>query len=243
MSQNRPQSGPYHCGYNGCTQTFTRRTGARRHETTVHGNKKFCCHEPDCNYRGGKRRNDFKRHMREKHPEHDDHLFIPENFSSPQESQSPIANCCQGPEIKYYSQVYGDFSQTSPLPSTSFDPRFNTIDINREPLTSTAIPLASAVIYQPYGIMTSPNTISLRPPDLHAFEVVNTPHPEFESVPAATTATGNTWGQVHPSIMCSTGLNLQDMSGMSVENGYETFDGEHDSSQYGQPANISDYKW
>lgn len=68
MAQNRPQ---FQCGYFGCNKTFTRRTGARRHETTVHGDKKYCCSEPDCNYRGGKRRHDFKKHMQNKHPGYD----------------------------------------------------------------------------------------------------------------------------------------------------------------------------
>ncbi|KAI9641406.1 hypothetical protein NHQ30_010208 [Ciborinia camelliae] len=254
MAQSRSQSrsgGPFHCGYFGCNKTFTRRTGARRHETTVHGDKKYCCHEPDCNYRGGKRRNDFVKHMKDKHPGHDvlayetckDHLFVPDNFSNPQGSQSPVANCSQSPEIKYASQVSGDFSQMPLLPSTSSDPRFNPIDTQKRPTASMMISPASVSVSQPHGNMISQNTIPLRPPDLRASQVVNLPRPEFEPALTATTSFGNTWGQVQPSIMCSTGSTLQDMAGTSLENEYEAFDGEYDLSRYGQPGNNSYYKW
>ncbi|KAG4025259.1 hypothetical protein MFRU_062g00120 [Monilinia fructicola] len=243
MAQNRSQSGPFHCGYNGCTQTFTRRTGARRHEMTVHGDKKYCCHEPDCNYRGGKRRNDFIRHMKEKHPEHDDHLFIPEDFNNPQESQSPFANCCQSPEIMHDYQFSGDFSQMSPLPSTSFEPSFNPIDTNEKPPTPTMIPLGLAGVPQPYGNMISPNIIPLRPPDVRAFQVCNLPHPEFEPVPAAATARGDMWGEFNPSNICSTGSNLQETPGASLENEYEPFGGPYNVGQHGQMGDNSYYKW
>ncbi|RAL63650.1 hypothetical protein DID88_003693 [Monilinia fructigena] len=78
--------------------------------------------------------------MKEKHPEHDDHLFIPEDFNNPQESQSPIANCCQSPEIMHDYQFSGNFPQMPPLQSTSFEPSFNFIDTNKKPSTPTMTP-------------------------------------------------------------------------------------------------------
>ncbi|ESZ92975.1 hypothetical protein SBOR_6641 [Sclerotinia borealis F-4128] len=244
QSRSQNQSGAsFHCGYFGCSKTFTRRTGARRHETTVHGDKKYCCHEPDCNYRGGKRRNDFQKHMKDKHPGHDDHLFIPDNFSNAQESQSSVVNYCQSPEIKYASQASEVVTQMSPLPSIDSDPRFNSIDLHKRSLAPTIVPQPSAGISHFNGNTISSSTMSLRPLDLRTFQVVSPPRSEFESTPTTTTAIGSAWGQVHPSTMGDLGSILQDINGADVENEYEAYDGEYDLSRYEQQANSYFYKW
>ncbi|TGO07353.1 hypothetical protein BTUL_0288g00020 [Botrytis tulipae] len=240
MAQNRPQ---FQCGYFGCNKTFTRRTGARRHETTVHGDKKYCCSEPDCNYRGGKRRHDFKKHMQNKHPGYDDHLFVPEDFSNLQGSHSLVADHSRSQEVGHSPQIPGDFS-SMPLPSnTKSNSRYIPVDAHEVPSAPSIAPLASVGISQSHDNTISPAIISLRPPDTCEFQVVSLPHSEFEPVPTTTTAIGSIWSHADPSTMCDLHSNLHDMTGTGVENEYATFEDEYDLSRYEQPENDPYHRW
>ncbi|KAF7944114.1 hypothetical protein EAE96_010523 [Botrytis aclada] len=238
MAQNHPQ---FHCGYFGCNKTFTRRTGARRHETTVHGDKKYCCSEPDCNYRGGKRRHDFKKHMQNKHPGYDDHLFVPEDFSNLQGSHSLVADGSRSPEAGPSSQIPGDFFSMPPPPSTRSNSNYIPVDVHEVPSAPSMAALASAGVTQSHSITISPTIISLRPPNTCEFQVVNLPRPEFEPVP--TTAIGSTWSQLDPSTICGLSPDLHDMTGTGVENEYPTFEGEYDLNRYGEPGNDPYHRW
>ncbi|KAF7929000.1 hypothetical protein EAE99_004744 [Botrytis elliptica] len=240
MAQNRPQ---FHCGYFGCNKTFTRRTGARRHETTVHGDKKYCCSEPDCNYRGGKRRHDFKKHMQNKHPGYDDHLFVPEDFSNLQGSHSLVADRSRSPEVGNSSQISGDFSSMPPPSSTVSNSRYIPVDTHEVLSTPSMAPLVSAGVPQSHGNTISPTIISLRPPDASEFQVVNLPHSDFEPLPTTTTTIGSIWSHVDPSTMRDLPSNLHDMTGTGVENEYATFEGEYDLSRYGQPGSDPYHRW
>lgn len=232
-SQSQP-GGPFPCGYFGCNKTFTRRTGARRHETTVHGDKKYCCNEPDCNYRGGKRRNDFEKHMKKKHPGHDNHLFVPDNLSNPQGSQFHVAHYSQSPEINYFSQVSGNFSPTPPLPSINSNSRFNPIDTNKKPVAATMAPMGSASFPQFHGSTFDPNITPLRPPDTRIFQVIDLPRPEFEPLPGAASEIGNTWSQFNASTICHSESTFQNINDAGIMNDYETYNGDYDTSRYAQ---------
>ncbi|KAF5871429.1 putative transcription factor c2h2 protein [Botrytis fragariae] len=240
MAQNRSQ---FHCGYLGCNKTFTRRTGARRHETTVHGDKKYCCSEPDCNYRGGKRRHDFKKHMQNKHPGYDDHLFVPEDFSNLQGSHSLVADRSRSPEVVNSSQISGNFSPIPPPPSTRSSSRYIPVNAHEVPSTSSMVPLASAGVPQSHDNTISPTIISLRPPDTCEFQDVHPPRSEFEQLPTTTTAIGSIWSQVDPSAMCDLDSGLHDMTRTCVENDYATFESGYDLSRYGQPGNDPYHRW
>ncbi|KAM0136402.1 hypothetical protein ACHAP3_004632 [Botrytis cinerea] len=239
MAQNRPQ---FHCGYFGCNKTFTRRTGARRHETTVHGDKKYCCNEPDCNYRGGKRRHDFKKHMQNKHPGYDEHLFVPEDFSNLQGSHSLVADCSRSPEVGH-SQIPEDSTSVPPPTNTRSNPRYIPIDAHEVLSAPSMAPLTSASVQQSHVNTISRNIISLRPPDTSVFQVVNLPRPEFEPLPMTTAAIGSIWSQVDPLTMCGPDSDLNDMAGTGFGNEYATFEDGYGLNRYGQPGNDLYPRW
>lgn len=58
----------YRCGKDSCSQTFSRTSDARRHEREIHQNpRKLCCPYLGCTFRGSKRNNVLRNHIRNHH--------------------------------------------------------------------------------------------------------------------------------------------------------------------------------
>ncbi|KAM3073596.1 hypothetical protein ACMFMF_006799 [Clarireedia jacksonii] len=223
-SQNQTSGGSYHCGYLGCDKTFTRRTGARRHETLVHSDKKIFCQEPYCNYRGGKRRNDFKKHMREKHPGHDEHLYIPEDFSTLRMSSSPPAQSVENDYCPPEVNELPPYTASSTSTSGQIDPR-------KEPvLSATQIEAVHT-----FGTIMAPPIYSSppRPPDYSSRLAQTSVLPDVEMTLPAVFPMHTPWESCITTPPTIAYNNLDGMLSEGAPFGYLA-GGQYQAVQYGQ---------